>query len=87
MLGDKLADTFAIAVRQLENSKNEIDINKLKQLVGVMKDLNGLMPEGAVDGKMEEKQDELISVIKSAVDKGSGQSDTNKKEAVRVDAS
>ena len=67
-LGNMLADKFALAVEQLGSDGEEIDTNRLKQLVGVMKDLTGIAEneENASD-KPEEKQKEFVDIIKLAL--------------------
>ena len=67
-LANMLADKFAMAVEQLGSDGEEIDTNRLKQLVGVMKDLTGIAEneENASD-KPEEKQKEFVDIIKLAL--------------------
>ena len=66
-LGHLLADKFALAVNQLGADGEEIDTNRLRQLVGVMKDLTGIAENSEVEDKQEEKQTELVDAIRLAL--------------------
>lgn len=67
-LGNMLADKFALAVEQLGSDGEEIDTNRLKQLVGVMKDLTGIAEnEESISDNPEKKQKEFVDIIKLAV--------------------
>jgi len=66
-LANMLADKFAMAVEQLGSGGEEIDTNRLRQLVGVMKDLTGIAENAEDDGSPEEKQSELVDIIRLAI--------------------
>ena len=66
-LGHLLADKFALAVNQLGADGEEIDTNRLKQLVSVMKDLTGIAENAETDDNPEEKQYELVDIIRLAL--------------------
>ena len=66
-LGDKLADKFATAVEQLGSDGEDIDTNRLRQLVAVMKDLTTLSQNSANQEDAPEKiQEKFLEVIKNA---------------------
>ena len=66
-LGDKLADKFATAVEQLGSDGEDIDTNRLRQLVGVMKDLTTLSQNSENQEDAPEKvQERFLEVIKNA---------------------
>ena len=66
-LGDKLADKFATAVEQLGSDGEDIDTNRLRHLVAVMKDLTTLSQNSANQEDAPEKiQEKFLEVIKNA---------------------
>lgn len=69
VLADRLADKLAIAIEQLGSDEELIDTNRLRQLVRVIKDLSDLArKEGDEPENSEEKQTELVEVIRRAVE-------------------
>lgn len=65
--GDKLADKFATAVEQLGSDGEDIDTNRLRHLVAVMKDLTTLSQNSANQEDAPEKiQEKFLEVIKNA---------------------
>ena len=66
-LGDKLADKFATAVEQLGSDGEDIDTNRLRQLVGVMKDLTTLSQNSQnQENAPEIVQERFLEVIKNS---------------------
>ena len=66
-LGDKLADKFAAAVEQLGSDGEDIDTNRLRQLVAVMKDLTTISQNSQNQEDAPEKiQERFLEVIKNA---------------------
>ena len=66
-LGDKLADKFATAVEQLGSDGEDIDTNRLRQLVGVMKDLTTLSQNSQNhENAPEIVQERFLEVIKNS---------------------
>ena len=65
-LGDKLADKFATAVEQLGSDGEDIDTNRLRHLVAVMKDLTTLSQNSANQEDAPEKiQERFLEVIRN----------------------
>ena len=65
----RLTEKFAVAVEQLGSDGDDIDTNRLRHLVAVMKDLTTLKQNAENEEKQPEKnQEELIDVIRRAVE-------------------
>ena len=65
-LGDILADKFATAVEQLGSDGEDIDTNRLRHLVAVMKDLTTLSQNSANQEDAPEKiQERFLEVIRN----------------------